>query len=578
MTAFKPWSRISWRGPGTLCASVISGFLAALAGCAAGGAGGDTTPTPPPDDGDSVNVAREIEEADIIRLEGDILYVANPYTGLRLIDVSDPDDPRFLPAFPLAGRAIELFVRDGHVFILTAADFQYCAGDPVGYDDETWDDVSRPDYEGTRLWVIDVTEPQDMSLRATITFAGSTVGTRRVGDVIYAAGFVGTTGFVQSVNIADAGHVVAVENQRMNVPVDFIHVSANAVYLVGPDDSEEQTSLVTYIDISDPAGSIGIRDAFRVRGEVSNRFFMDEHEGTFRIVTEEFLSSTYSVVVALYNYDVRDPDNIERVSRLLIDADAGLRSVRFDGDLAYVTTSWSEKSLHVLDLQSPQAPVIADQIEAPGIGTSLFPMGDRLLTVGFTGGYSLRPALTLFDVSNPQHVRELSHLTMGEPDNWTVGSSATVDEKAIRVLRSADLILMPMARFDFESGEYTDELQLISMKDSGMERKGLIAHRGLIRRADLLEDRAWTLSDLSFQILDIDNLNKPESVANLDFVTEQDLLDAGLLRCADSARVRGTSVWGGYYGGYGCGAMPIGALPVTAVGLIALRLVHRRRR
>lgn len=554
-----------------LCLGTIL-LLPALWGCA----GASFVPNEPDDDDENVDLARAIEEADIVRLEDDILYVANPYTGLRLIDVSKPDEPRLLPAVQLTGRTVELYVRDDRAYVFTAADFQYCAGKPVGFDDETWESVTRPGYEGTALWVLDVANPEEANLLLTITFSGTTVATQRVGDILYAAGSIGSTGFVQSIDISDPNNVHAVENKRLSAPVDFVHVTPRAVYLVGEDPDQENTSLVTYIDITDPAGTTDIRDTFRVRGTIASRFFMDEHAGVFHIVTEEFLPATFDTVVALYAYDVSDPDDIERLARLPLATNEGLRSVRFAGDLAYVMTAWAIRPLRVLDLSDPESPAVADEIDSPGVSTNLVPLGERLLTVGFLNG---QVALNLFDVSDPHNLRTLSTVALGPPESWSQHSAAVVDEKAVRILTGADLVLIPFAYLDDETAEYRDELQLVTMAGDDLRRRGRLAHRGLIRRADLLAERAWILSDMAFQVFNLDDLDEPESVANVELVDEQELLDAGLLRCVDSARFRGTSVWD-YSGGYwGCGALPAGSVGFAAIGLIGLgrcrRMVRR---
>ena len=39
-----------------------------------------------------------------------------------------------------------------------------------------------------------------------------------------------------------------------------IHTSDQALYVVGPDERLRDTTLVTYVDISDPAGDIAERD------------------------------------------------------------------------------------------------------------------------------------------------------------------------------------------------------------------------------------------------------------------------------------------------------------------------------
>ena len=50
------------------------------------------------------------------------------------------------------------------------------------------------------------------------------------------------------------------------------------------------------------------------------------------------------------------------------------------------------------------------------------------------------------------------------------------------------------------------------------------------------------LSDLAFQTVNVDDLDQPQSLAVVDIVTEQQLLDWGLYYCMDSAWYTGMDV------------------------------------
>ena len=82
------------------CFGLVPVVLLALAGCPSSG------PTGPDDDPNGARIAREIEEADIIKLQEGFLYVANPFTGLRIIDARDMDSPELLGRVELGGRTV----------------------------------------------------------------------------------------------------------------------------------------------------------------------------------------------------------------------------------------------------------------------------------------------------------------------------------------------------------------------------------------------------------------------------------------------------------------------------------------
>jgi len=570
------------------------------------------------EDAEQVDLAREIEEADIIKLESGFFYLANPFRGLRIIDVTDPANPALAGGLPLGGRGVELFVRDGRAYVFTSADFYFCAGRPIGFAESDFESATSPDFTGSRLWVVDVSDPADPQLLSQLDFDGYVTATRRVGDVIYAAGNVlldfnepnrptdGGQGspddvvsspdiyyydydvFVTSINIADPLDTQVVETETFTGTSLDMQVSQDAIYVLGNEYNFDQTTLVTYVDISDPAGAITPRDQFRVPGFVQNRFFVDEFEDTLRIVTEDFDQQSFATVVALFNYDVSNPDDITRITRLPIISGESLRAVRFDGIRGYAVTFLQIDPLFVLDLADAANPSVSGELEVPGFSTHMVPLGERLVGVGFDDTNGTRPAVSLYDVTDPENPSQLSRIIVGEEGSFDTYSEATVDEKALKVLEDAGLILLPFSSFDGQSGDYVDSLQLIEMSADALTQRGVIDHPGLVRRAGLLEQTVWVLSDRAFQTVDVADLANPASLATVEIISEQELLDAGLSGCADSARFHGLELglplffddigFGDFFPYSllsGACAPVAGALFTTS--LIGMRLTRKRR-
>jgi hypothetical protein len=541
-------------------------------------------------------VAREIEEADIVKYDGGYLYLANRYLGLRVIDIRTVDQPVLVGGADATGRGVELYVRGDHVFLVTSADVFYCAGTPVGFADVgPAGGFLDPGYEGSRVWVYDVSNPANPQSVAVFDSDGFVTATRRVGDVLYLTGNeirdFGPTGrvFVQSINIADPADPQPVATDYVTGEALEIHASARAIYVAGHDPDMEDTTRVTCVDIADPGGAVVIRDTFRVPGTIRNRFFMDEFDDTFRVVTQERLPVSefeWRDVVALFVYDVRDPDDVLRLSRLPIELDEDAWAVRYDGERAYVVTFRQIDPLFVVDLSDPAAPRIAGELEVPGFSTHIVPLGDRLLAIGFDGDFELRPAVSLYDVENPARPRLLSRVRLGDRNVYNVTSEATFDEKALRVLEDEQLVLVPFSYIDDESLDWVDAVQLIDLHDRFLVERGTSNLRGLVRRTDVLDGRLWMLSDEAFGVYDIDDRDEPAMVSTLDIITEQELLDAGLADCADSARYRQNPgvflgpvdfVDFGWWWFWPCGVMGFASIGMGLVGLVGLRLSRRLR-
>ena len=86
----RPSSTVLWMG-----VVLPACGLFALTGCPAGVPGGDVQQQPQDDqtpvkDNSAVEIAREIEEADIVKILDGYFYLANPYKGLRIIDARTP--------------------------------------------------------------------------------------------------------------------------------------------------------------------------------------------------------------------------------------------------------------------------------------------------------------------------------------------------------------------------------------------------------------------------------------------------------------------------------------------------------
>lgn len=635
-------------------------LLAALilgGGCSAqAGRGGGGTPSPggtndnsgvvtndnvsPADD--SAQVAREIEEADIVKHQDGYLYLANRYRGLVIIDVRAIERPQIVGRAAVTGRAVELYVRDERVFLVTSADYIYCAGTPVSFEDgATVQALLQPDYTGSRLTVFDTSDPADPQIVEQFPMSGFAVATRRVGDVIYVAGNtlegapdsgpeddasddngnadgdVGTNGdadngnenindnasddtapvgpsvFVQSINIADPDHPQAVDFVQVFGDALELQASVRAVYVAGRDPTLTETTRIIYVDISDPDGAIEVRDQFRVPGYILNRFAMDEYGNVLRVVTQETVMLDPFLrrdVVALYNYDISDPDHVDRLARLAIETDEDVWAVRFDGPRGYVVTYFQIDPLFVLDLSVATQPEVAGALEVPGVSTHLVPLGDRLLAIGFDETAFFRPAVSLYNVADPARPLLLSRVVIGDLDVYGVTSEATFDEKALKVLTDEELILVPYSYLDEETLQYVDSLQIIDLEPTRLTERGKIDHRGLVRRADVLDDRLWVLSDVAFQVFDIDDRDEPFSLANEDIFSDQDLLDAGLLSCVDSARHR-TNPRPAVVpiGGFGedvanpvvywpglCGSVSAIPMGLMVAGWLALRFTRRR--
>lgn len=484
-----------------------------------------TSPTP--------EVAREIEEADVVKLIGDRLYVLNPFRGLRIIDVADWSKPALKGAVAFTGSPLEMYVANNVAVIITQ-NYALCRLDGAAQP------VKQP---VTRIYLIEVSSVDAPSLVNTFDVDGYVGESRRVGDVIYVAGTLtlpvdasvsdvampseAADGFVASIYVADPQNVCLVELKTLPKMGQFIHATSSAIFVTGFDWETAETT-VQYVDISDPAGKIVLRGVCRVPGQIRDRFSLSAHEDVLRVVAHRerwwmpWSWNTETSVplkegepdygIRLYTFTIADPDNVTALGDLFIIKDESLQAVRFDGLKAYVVTFERRDPLWVVDLADPARPAISGYLEAPGYSTYLESDGARLVAVGFNDVDDWRACVMLYDVADPAAPRELDRYVLGEQYS---SSEANYDEKAFKVLADAKLILVPYD--DWSRNGYRNLLQMVDYSGDNLTALAAVEHRGTAIRsgADLAGNILWILSPQALQTLDIADRQAPRQLALL---------------------------------------------------------------
>ncbi|HVP13434.1 MAG TPA: beta-propeller domain-containing protein [Phycisphaerae bacterium] len=501
-------------------------------------------------------VVRDIEEADIVKIVGDKLYALNAYKGLLIVDVTNPDAPTLLGQLDLRGRGVEMYVVGTQVCVLLSADWYYYVSGGGATGDFAWLASSgplppQPDFQGSQLAIIDASNPAAPALEGKLDLAGYADQSRRVGDIIYV---VGTNyipfesrptdgsapvddGFVASVTIADPANIAPVERKTFSGSSLEIHVSASTIFASSqtydPNAAEGFTH-VQVIDISDPAGAIAIRGAFDAPGRIDNRFFMDDYQGVFRIVTQSWGFGFQTV--KLFTFNLTDLDNVVALGQKEIIQGESARAVRFDGPRGYVVTYLQVDPLFVLDLRDPANPAVTGQLEVPGYSTYLEPRDTRLIAVGIDDTDGQRPALAYYNVEDPANPSQLSRVILGPPGSFTE-SEAVYDEKAFKVIDELGLIAIPFQHVDYSATSAASDstssstvqpptcknaVQLVDFNDAGLTQRGWFEHKGRVQRVGVIGARVFALSQAALQTVDIADRNNPVKVGQVDFFTDDE--------------------------------------------------------
>jgi len=490
---------------------------------------------------------RAVEEADIYRRDGALLYVLNAYRGLQVVDLADPAAPRLRSRLAVSGTPVDLYLR-GSLALVVVSDW-------FAYEPAVAGGAARP-VRGSRLLAVDLSDPDAPRLLSEQAVEGQVQATRIVGDVLYAvsrrwwwyewigaaspagAGVAGVAGpagvadsvFVASYGLADPSRPRPVA--RLELPASgwdtHAHVTADRAVLSFAGWEADATG--TYgpvtrfqqVDISDPGGALAAGASFEAAGQVRDRWAMDLDAGTglFRAV----LAAGWNGGAALQIWSAPTPAAVAPLSRLEVDVQESLTAARFDGGRVYLVTALRVDPLWVIDAADPAQPRLTGQLHMPGQLDHLEPRGDRLLALGHTSeaGQPFQLAVSLLDVADPAAPALLSRATFGASFGW-VGVAADDVRKAFLAFDpppdGIGLVLVPVQGWDAATWRFTGGTQLLDLSRDAVTLRGFLAHPGAVTRAFPLDAEGRTLvalSDAALQAIDASDRGRPVERARLD--------------------------------------------------------------
>ena len=489
---------------------------------------GTPVPSVVSDAEDGNEAPREVEESDIWRMEGDRLYFFNQFSGLQIIDVSDPDSPEVTGTLSLPASGEQMYVmEDGRVVLLVND-----ACDSLGAG------------EGSRIVIVDAAD-NPPSILSILPAKGAIMESRLVGTALYTVSqFYAPVEETDAQTARIAGHWeyrLTVSSWDLAVPGSPIHrgehpISGSAQAVYATEDvlfiavwiSAEERSEVEMIDISSPEGILTPLSRIRIAGSVLHKFNMRLRDNVFTVISQKpvFPPSTW-----LETFDVSEPLRPRKLGELEVVRNESLHATRFDGDKAYIVTFLRIDPLWIVDLSDPSHPTISGELEVPGWSTYLQPMGDRLLSVGVENAQGSQVAVSLFDVRNPTKPALLSRLPLGESFSWT---EANHNEKALGFFPEAGLVLLPFSAVNRVplgtpitiDGQPLDPsavyirrdqkgAQLIELAGDDLILRGVIEEDATPRRTTLHKNRILSLSGKSLLTVDASDYDHPKVLNKL---------------------------------------------------------------
>lgn len=480
--------------------------------------------------------ARAIEEADIIKVDGDRLYALSQYGGLNVVDVSQRDHLQLLGRHKVLASPFEMYVREGVAMVLYNGYGEY----------EVTDDGTWNYHQTSYVVILDTTTPDQITELGRFPVPGYISDSRLVGDVLYVAAYENGSCWgcgqaprtnLISLNVTDPMSIEKVDELSFEERQDTyswkrsLSSTDTRMYIAGPTwgENEPEGSTIQVVDISDPGGDMQEGDSVQVDGQIESRWQMDEYDGVLRVVSQPFTWRT-DMAPSIETFEIASSAELNPLGQVAmqIPANERLMSVRFDAGRGYAITAQQTDPLFTLDLTDPANPRQAGELVMPGWVYYMEPRGERVLGLGYDQG-NQEGALTvsLFDVSNMDEPTMLDRVNFGGDWAWLAEDQDRI-HKAFKVLDDDGLILVPFSGDSYTQNgecstyEYMSGVQLVDWADDALALRGVAKSVGQARRGFLHDERLFTVTDDRVQTFDIADRDSPEGTASLPMALKVD--------------------------------------------------------
>lgn len=391
---------------------------------------------------DTNNQVEGVQEADIIKTDGEYIYAA--VDGDVYLLRENGGNPEILSKIKKkAGTELdekdgaheaEEYVNNIYVTETRLVLMKYTV-DYSTYEDAVAEDVAIAGcYVGQGTYtaaVYDIADRSHPVLLNELGQSGTLISSRMVGDILYLVysyyvpGEIDETDpstYVPALYLGDAKTEVAADDimllgepgaaQYLTVssidvgsPAEFLDTQSilgcgsdiycNSETLVVALTTMEETNDVSkdkteLFRFSLKDGAVTMESQGSVPGYVLNQFSMDEYNGYFRIVTTENVTHYFNEggIASAEQEKTRNHlfvlDESMNIVGSIEDLARGesIYSARFMGDTGYFVTYRQVDPLFTVDLSTPSEPKILSELKVPGFSNYLHPFGDGLL-LGF---------------------------------------------------------------------------------------------------------------------------------------------------------------------------------------------------
>jgi uncharacterized secreted protein with C-terminal beta-propeller domain len=439
----------------------------------------------------------------------EVAWVGSPQTTVTSVDISAPTAPRVVETRTFDGDHVSVRMTGTLARVVLRAA-------PAG--------PARPEVGGT---------VEDASLEAWLP--GDEDGPVVACDAVSRPAEPAGTGMLTVLTIDVTSSLEPVDATAVVADAETVYASRHRLYVSttswpgccdgaepgeGAVTGNEVTVATTDIHAFDTTGAATTYlGSGRVEGHLLNSFSLSEHRGILRVATTSDPPDgpSESAVVTL----AEEGGALVPRGRLAgLGTTEQIYAVRYQGDVAYVVTFRQVDPLYTLDLSDPAAPRLLGELKIPGYSAYLHPVEEgRLIGVGQDAtdeGVTEGTQLSTFDVGDLAGPREEDRISFA--GGW---SPVEHDHQAFLWWAPDRVAVVPLEVHPHDpttgvpTGEsFTGAVVVDVGPDGQLRERGRVSHQdhvpgdhhAVVRRAVVIGDVLYTLSDAGILASDLDGL------------------------------------------------------------------------
>ncbi len=516
-------------------------------------------PEPAPPDYSTTNIqVAGVDEADIVKTDGEYIYVVSG-SSIFVLKAFPPNQAELLSKIELNGTyGAQIYVNKDKLTVL-GNHYPFLPYDPLETEERSL--IGPYVYtEEVFIKVYDITDRANPLLTRTLILNGTLSGSRMIENYVYAVINQPATqpngnepevevilptisgDYVKEVEATEIRYVdtpdifyyfttivaVNVINDEQNPTYEpfltgqttNMYVSLSNMYLVVPNtnlwilrengNEPREETLIYRVKLDQE--KIDVEAEGAVAGYVLNQFSMDEYNDFFRITTTEWRIENSTNNLFILNMNLSTVGKLENLA-----PGERIYSTRFMGDRCYLVTFRQIDPFFVIDVGNPNEPKVLGYLKIPGFSGYLHPYDeDHIIGIGKQDN---NVKLSLFDVTNVTAPIETAKYIV-EAD-WS-DSTVLWDHKAFLFDKTKQLLALPVSinwfairdeyyTKGFWQGAYVFDISL----DLGFTLEGNVTHQNVadqfesgleVKRLLYIDNVLYTISEKKVKLNDLESL------------------------------------------------------------------------